>query len=368
MSASPVDGIHLHKIRANGVDIRVATAGSAHGPLVLFLHGWPESWFSWRHQLKACAVAGFHAVAPDMRGYGSTSKPQDKHEYNVYRLAGDAIGLVNALGYDKCFLVGHDWGGWLTWKLALLHPDVFAAVCAMSVPYNGRGPAGLLTLLKKKYGDPTEAAGDAERRESRFFYMLHHNLSTSAQQYDQDASEALYRLYSFLPGVACEPGTPEVTDARMYVCDADVPLGEAEAPGMWRRMPRPVALPGWLPAADFQYYVDEFSKNGFRGGLNWYKTMDINYSITPQLRDAQVSQPVLFIGGESDMVIALNGGSKKVERALQKWCARKPRCVFYEGAGHWIQQERSADVNRELLRFLKEQPLVGMAQKWRSRL
>lgn len=197
------------------------------------------------------------------------------------------LGLVNTLGYDKCFLVGHDWGGWLMWQLALLHSDVFVAVCAMSVPYAGRDKVGLLTMLKKRFGDPTENApgGEAERREAQFFYMLHHNLPEAPALYDANAREALYRIYGFLPGVECEDGTPEVTDKRMYVPTSEssdsASLGETPTPGFWQRIPRPVQLPAWLPADDFEYYVSEFQRSGFAGGLNWYRTPDINHSITP---------------------------------------------------------------------------------------
>lgn len=157
-------GCSLKSCRLNGITIRYAEAalpnnnglnvgvgsGGLGGPLVLLLHGWPESWYSWRHQLKALKTAGFHAVAPDMRGYGGTSAPSDMVAYNVYNLASDALSLVQHLGYFQCVLVGHDWGAWLTWQLALLHPNVFTAICAMSIPYTPRSNTGLLTYLRNR--------------------------------------------------------------------------------------------------------------------------------------------------------------------------------------------------------------------------
>src|SRR5580692_6589236 len=124
-------------VEANGVAHQIAEAGT--GPLVLLCHGFPEFWYSWRHQIEALAEAGYHAVAPDMRGYGRTGKPQDIDQYTLFDLVGDVIGLVNSLGYKEATIVGHDWGATVAWNAALLRPDVFRAIAALSVPFRPRG-------------------------------------------------------------------------------------------------------------------------------------------------------------------------------------------------------------------------------------
>jgi pimeloyl-ACP methyl ester carboxylesterase len=265
-------------------------------------------------------------------------------------------------------------GGWLTWELGLLHPEVFVALCSMSVPYMGRGDRGFLAILKDKFGDPTPSApgGDEERRKARFMYMLHHNLPRAAAMYDANAREALYRIYGYLPGVACEAGTPEVTDSRMFVpavaSDEGKPIQDLPAPGMWERFPRPCTLPVWLPQDDFDYYVSEFVRKGFAGGLNFYRTMDLNHGITTHLRGVKVKQPVLFIAGDMDLVVLGNGGVESVSRGLDRNCVTPPTKVFYPGVGHWVQQEKAEEVSRELVAWLDKQQSTLCLPSWASRL
>ena len=252
-------GCVLKTAHLNGIRIRYAEAqptptatnnfDAEKAPLVFFVHGWPESWYSWRHQLRALSAAGFRCVAPDMRGYGGTSSPKVVHDYNVYALAGDALALVHHLGFSRCVLVGHDWGAWLTWHLALLHPAVFTTICAMSVPYGGYPKVPLLTALRKTYGNETD------RKNAKFQYMLHHNLPGSGAQYDADIRDALYRIYTFLPGI--ESDMPEVKSSKLYIpakaAGVDPPQGAADdlvPVGFWKRIPRPKKFPKWISSED----------------------------------------------------------------------------------------------------------------------
>ena len=261
--------------RLNGVHFRYAEAalpnnsgrpagagsGGLGGPLVLFLHGWPESWYSWRHQLQAMAKAGFHAVAPDMRGYGGSFAPAGpKEEYSIHRLAGDALALVHFLGYSQCVLVGHDWGAWLTWQLAVLHPEVFTCICAMSVPYSGHGREGLLTSLRRMYGDERRERQAAHAGRQKFNYMLHHNLDEAAGMYDADIREALYCIYTSAMGIPSDP--PPVKTSAMYVRNDKLTSAEAGnngkadelvAEGLWRRIPRAKEFPDWLSSDDVRW-------------------------------------------------------------------------------------------------------------------
>lgn len=147
MTDQPVAGVALRTITANDSRMRYAEAGS--GPLVLFCHGWPESWYSWRHQLRAVSAAGFRCVAPDMRGYGGTDAPESSDQYTLFHLVGDMAELVRALGETKAVIVGHDWGAPVAWHAALWRPDLFTAVSAMSVPYSPPGAVDILTALEK---------------------------------------------------------------------------------------------------------------------------------------------------------------------------------------------------------------------------
>ena len=132
-------------IEANGIRVHIAEQGS--GPLVLMCHGFPESWYSWRHQLQALALAGFHAVAPDMRGYGDSGRPAEIERYSLLHLVGDMVGVLDSLGEKTAVIAGHDWGAPVAWHAALLRPDRFRAVIGLSVPYRPRGSIAPTTVM-----------------------------------------------------------------------------------------------------------------------------------------------------------------------------------------------------------------------------
>ena len=341
--------VKLYSAQINGISIRYAdTDGGSQQklPLVLFLHGWPESWFSYRYQLKECKNNGFRGVAPDMRGYGSTTAPPRAEQYNVYALAADAVGLVHRLGYTKCMLVGHDHGAILSWKLKLMFPDVFVVLCALSVPYNGRPKLPGLEVMRKSFGN------EKDKEHAKFFYQLHHQLyPEAAVEYDANAEEALFRIYS-MNADAERNGIlhgPEITTDKMYV--------EGEPRGWWWRMPKPASLPHWLDENDFQYYVSEFKRSGFQGGLFWYVSTnrrDLDWTLTKHLQDKKVPGPVLFVAGCEDVVLRWSGGITKVRAMLNDQCLSPPQYLFVENCGHWIQQEAFEEVNNCMFAFLKK--------------
>ena len=152
--------IKFSTINSNGISMRVAEQGS--GPAIVFIHGWPESWYSWRHQLSGLGKAGYRVIAPDMRGYGATDAPADASEYSVDILAKDVVGVLDALAIDKATLVGHDWGAMVVWNTALFHPHRFNGVIGMSVPYGPRTDRPPLELWSEAMGD-------------NFFYISYHN-------------------------------------------------------------------------------------------------------------------------------------------------------------------------------------------------
>lgn len=313
----------LRYIETNGIRMRIAEMGQ--GPLVILVHGWPESWYSWRHQLPALAAAGFRAVAPDMRGYGKTDKPSAVEDYDIHHVTADLAGIVDALGERSAMLVGHDWGAIVTWHAMLLQPQKFTALVAMSVPYSGRGPQSLIQSLRQAMGD-------------NFYYILYfQEPGVAEKEFDADPRGILSRLY-LSPDSPREP--PQIKDPK-------------RAAGGWiPRLGAPKGLPPWLTQADLDYYVNEFTAAGFRGGINYYRNFHRNWETTPQLSGAKVEQPVLFIAGEKDSVI--RGATAEALTASMKNAVPGLRDVkLFPGAGHWVQQERVAETNAAMLEFLR---------------
>ena len=322
----PVDGAAYRELDVNGIRMRVVEQGA--GPLVLLAHGWPESWYSWRHQLPALAAAGYHAVAPDMRGYGGTEAPPDVEDYDIFHLCGDLVGLIEALGEDPAVLVAHDWGAVVARDCVRLEPDRFSAVVNMSVPFGGPGPTSPTENMRRQYGD-------------NFFYILYFQEldadgnGVADAEFDADPRGILSRLY--LTGATRRP--PEITD----------PLRSAG--GMILRRGEPTDFPPWITAAELDYYVEEFTRAGFRGGVNYYRNFERNWELTPELRGVPVSQPAMFIAGERDGV--LRGATQEALTDRLSQAATDPRGVhLIPGAGHWVQQQEPEEVNRLLLEFL----------------
>jgi len=324
-SESPVQGVSFRFIESNGLRMRIAEAGE--GPLVLLAHGWPESWYSWRHQLTALADAGYHVVAPDMRGYGETDKPADVNDYDIVHTAGDMVGVLDALGEETAIMVGHDWGSIVAWNTVLLHPQRFTALIAMSVPYGGRAQQSPLESWTAAFGD-------------NFYYILYHNEAggVAEAEYDSNPRALLSRLY-LSPRSPRKP--PLVTD----------PLRSA---GGWiDRLGEPMGLPDWLQQEDLDYVVSQFENAGFRGGVNYYRNFHRNWEITEDLDGVKVQVPTLFIAGSQDVVIAgatqeqLTGNMSRIVEDLRG-------VVLIPEIGHWVQQEAPEETNAAMLEFLND--------------
>ena len=306
-----------------------------------------------------------------MRGYGQTDVPAANARtlsgYNVQTLAQDVVSIASAVGYDRFVVVGHDFGSWLAWRVAVLHPDRVLAVCGMSVPFVGLDSPkhyGPLEQLQRRHGRCLDtSASDEEMRNAKFHYMLHHCLNGAAEEYDKNVEEVLFRLLSYHPGVDCFDNTctPEVTDKRMFPPQqqqsekkGNVTFDASSAPGWWKRLPRPVKLPPWLSQSDMDFYVSEFKRAGFAGGLKWYRALDMNWKQLRHFGDGKIHPPALLIAGNEDGVIQAHGGEKFIRKRMRERCDTLANVVILEGAGHWIQQERAYDVNICLLRFLDE--------------
>jgi len=316
------------EVETNGIRMHIAESGA--GPLVVLCHGFPESWYSWRHQLKAVAEAGFHAVAPDMRGYGQTQRPEEIDQYSLFHLVGDMVGLLDVLGAETAVIVGHDWGAPVAWHAALLRPDRFRAVVGLSVPFVPRRPAR----------------------------------PTSVMPQTEDA--LFYQLYFQSPGIAESELERDVRlsiRSLLYSASGDAPRREDHAAndevgmvprrgGFLSRLRNPASLPHWLTAGDVDFYVGEFSRTGFRGGLNWYRNIDRNWELLGPMAGARVTVPALYIAGDRDLVLAFRGMDQIIAN-LSKFVPQLRGTVLLPGCGHWTQQERAPEVDEAMIDFLR---------------
>lgn len=390
---SPVEGIYFSFLDANGIRHRLASnrrhllidRGSLQQqdevPLVFLLHGFPESWYSWRHQLLALRDEPYVVVAPDMRGYGKTSQPTSVEDYTLPVLAKDVVEISRVLGYDRFIVVGHDWGAMLAWSVALLYPDRVMGVCGLSVPYAGTPKKGLLTMLEDVYGkclDPSLPRHVMEK--ARFHYMLYNCLPKAEDEYGRNAKEFLYRIYGYRIGCQTETGTPEygpqdplfplTGDPKV---DATRTLDATAAPGWWKRIPRPTVLPAWLTQRDLDTITDQYLDCGFLGGLSWYRAANRNFELmkellTPEVggRSDKVLPPSLFLMGEDDNLVEFYGGKQNIrERVMSSLLNMVQEPIFVPDCGHWIQQEKPQLVNDALVKFLT---VVTAPVSWRSKL
>ncbi len=301
-----------------------AEAGS--GPLVVLCHGFPESWYSWRHQLHALADAGYRVVAPDQRGYGETDAPESVEAYTVFHLVGDVVGLVKSLGEDSAVIVGHDWGSPVAWNSALLRPDLFTAVASLSVPTGNRGPVAPMQGAAQLFGD-------------RFFYQLYFQTPGVAEhELRNDVARTMRKMLVGASGASPRSG-------GAFGLDSAPP----ETSFMLENMPDPGdELPGWLTAEDLSFFVAAFEKTGFRGGLNWYRNIDRNWELSGALQDMKIQQPALFVAGDRD-VVPFNKDSEKTMRTA---VPNLRDVIVLPGVGHWTQQEAPDAVNEALISFL----------------
>jgi pimeloyl-ACP methyl ester carboxylesterase len=317
-------------IEVNGIRMHLAEQGA--GPLVVLCHGFPESWYSWRHQLPALAAAGFHAVAPDMRGYGKTDRPEAIDQYTLFHLVGDMVGLLDALGTETAVVAGHDWGAPVAWHAALFRPDRFRAVIGLSVPFRARGAVRPTTVMPQ-----TETA---------LFYQLYFQTPGVAEaEFERDPKVSLRRILYAASGDSPR-GTGGAWEAESGAGMVDRKTGLVGA------MPEPPQLPDWLTETDLDFYAGEFARTGFRGGLNWYRNIDRNWELLAPYAGAKLSVPALYIAGERDVVVRFPGAEQALTN-LPNVVPDLRRRIMLSGCGHWTQQERAAEVNAAMIEFLK---------------
>jgi pimeloyl-ACP methyl ester carboxylesterase len=307
-------------LAVNSIEMFLLEQGT--GPLVLLCHGWPELSYSWRHQIPAIAAAGYHVVAPDMRGFGRTTAPADIGAYTILDHVGDMVALVAALGEKQAVIVGHDWGAPVAWHAAMFRPDIFRAVAGLSVPPVLRGRGRPLDTLR-------------ESGITNFYWQYFQTPGVAESEFERDVARTMRIV---LGGGFADPAT------ALFVKEDGTFLGKA-------RDDRP--LPRWLTEPDLAHFVASYQKSGFRGGLNWYRNIDRNWELTAPWQDAQITQSSLFIAGSKDAVVTGLIGGKRVAD-MERVLPNLKRKLIIDGAGHWIQQERADEVNAALIAFLQE--------------
>jgi pimeloyl-ACP methyl ester carboxylesterase len=310
----------LQTLQLGGLRMQVATQGS--GPLVLLCHGFPELWCSWREQMAALAGAGWRAAAPDMRGYGGTDAPPDPAQYTMLHHVGDLVALVQALGETQAVVVGHDWGAPAAWTAALVRPDMFRAVVGMSVPYTPPGPVDLLSAL--------QGMGIA-----RFYMQYFQAPGVAEAELQADVAATMRRITYSLSG-----------DGAGGVATVLAP-----GAGFLHNTQDPEQMPAWVNPDDLAHAVAEFTRTGFLGGMNWYRSLRQSWEVMAPWRGLAIQQPSMFIGGDRDDVLKFPASASSIKR-FDKTLPGLRGCHILPGAGHWVQRERAADVNRLLLEFL----------------
>ncbi|MEH3035352.1 MAG: alpha/beta hydrolase [Sphingomonas adhaesiva] len=310
------------------LSLRVAVEGT--GPLVVMVHGFPESWYSWRHQIGPLAAAGFTAAAIDVRGYGGSDKPEPVEAYTLEAITADVAAVADALQPgEPAILLGHDWGAPIVWNTALSRPERFRAVAALSVPFTGVPQRPFTEVFRRAFTE-----------KGKFFYQEWFQEPGRAEaEAEADVRRFLRAFYYAISGDA-PPGTWP-----------DKPAGATLLDGMID----PPVFPAWLSDADLDYYVAEFEASGLRGPLNRYRNHERDYEWAQAFGDRRIEQPALFIGGSKDPATTLFGAVSDPVAAMRPHVPNVEGHVL-EGCGHWTQQERPAEVNRLLLDWLGRLP------------
>ena len=319
-------------IESNGINIRLAMMGE--GPLVIFCHGWPESWYSYRHQLPAVAKAGFKAVAYDVRGYGESDKPHEIEAYSMRNMTNDVIGIIDALGYDTAITIGHDWGGPIALNTAALNEDRITATGTLSVPFMGRGPMPTLDLWKEIYQD-------------RFFYQLYFQKEGIAEkEFESNLSKALFITYTNSDGRGMKFNFEKGQSGLIPQKTKDSTFLEG--------MEVFEDFPDWFSKEDLEYFVSQFEISGLRGPFNRYRAQNIDWHEIPELEGKILEQPAFFVTGTLDPV---NFFVPSDQALIDRIGPNYNNLLFaeeLEDIGHWTQQEAPEEVNSFILNFLKE--------------
>ncbi|KAK7284392.1 hypothetical protein RJT34_19137 [Clitoria ternatea] len=317
-----MEGIEHRTVEVNGIKMHIAEKGE--GPVVLFLHGFPELWYSWRHQILALSSLGYHAVVPDLRGYGDTDAPDSTSNYTCFHIVGDLIGLIDSLGVDQVFLVGHDWGAIIGWYLCVFRPERVKAYVCLSVPFLHRNPkVRIVDSLRAVYGDD--------------YYICRF----------QEAGK--------MEGEIAEVGTEYFLKNLLTTRKTGPPILPKGEFGSGFNPHMTESLPPWLTQHDLQYYVSNFQRTGFTGGLNYYRNMNLNWELMAPWNVVKIRVPVKFITGELDMVYTSGGIKEYIHGGgFKEDVPNLEEVIVQKGVAHFNNQEAPQEINDYIYDFIRK--------------
>lgn len=312
----------------DGAGVRLRCAVEGDGPLVIMVHGFPESWYSWRHQIGPIAAAGFRACAIDVRGYGGSDRPPAVADYDMEHMIADLVAVAEALSPgEKPILIGHDWGAPIVWNSALVRPDRFRAVAALSVPYTG--------VPSRPF---SEVFDEIFTRRNRFFYQAYFQKEGVAEaETEADVADFLRKFYYAISGDAPDGAWPN---------------NKTASDPLLKGLIDPQPFPAWMTQADLDYYVGEFKGSGLRGPINRYRNHERDFAYLQAFKERKIEQPAFFISGTRDPAFNMLGGADPIE-IMRRFVPNLQGAHVLEGCGHWTQQERPSEVNALLLPWLK---------------
>ncbi|KAL6224557.1 hypothetical protein ACLB2K_003412 [Fragaria x ananassa] len=308
------------RIKTNGIWMHVAEKGT--GPLVLLIHGFPQFWYAWRHQINFLADKGYHVVAPDLRGYGDSDSPLSPSSYSMMHIVGDLIGLIDHFGQQKAYVVGHDWGAVAGWYLSLFRPDRVMGLVTLTVPYYPRSPTTkFIPSIQKVYGDGChviqfQEPGRAERAFARYDYTT------------------VMKKFFLITDKMIAPPDMEIIDFLET---------------KW-------SLPPWLTEEDIQVYAEKFEESGFTGAFNYYRAMDLTWELLAPWQGSKITVPVKFIVGNKEFGFQSGGVKDFVEGDEFKSLVPDLEVVVIDGH-HFIQEENHQEVSNHILSFLGKHPM-----------
>ncbi|BFG39198.1 hypothetical protein CerSpe_254720 [Prunus speciosa] len=312
--------VNHQRIKTNGIWLHVAEKGT--GPLVLLLHGFPELWYAWRHQINHLAENGYHVVAPDLRGYGDSDSPLNPNSYTIFHIVGDLVGLLDHFGQQKAYVVGHDWGAVAGWHLSLFRPDRVIGLVNLSVPYFPRSPTTKTTeAIRELYGDGAhviqfQEPGRAERAFARYDYTT------------------VMKKFLLITDNIIAPPDMEFIDF----------------------LDTKSALPAWLTEEDIRVFAEKFEESGFTGPFNYYRAMDLSWELLAPWQGSKITVPVKFMIGDKDFGFKSDGRSEYV--LGDDFRSLVPNLeVVVIGGHHFIEQENPQEVSSQILSFLREHPV-----------
>ncbi|CAJ2631692.1 unnamed protein product [Trifolium pratense] len=318
-----MEGIEHRTVEVNGIKMHIAEKGNKQAPVVLFLHGFPELWYSWRHQIVALSSLGYRAVAPDLRGYGDTDAPASVSSYTGFHIVGDIVALIDSLGVDQVFLVAHDWGALIGWYLCMFRPERIKAYVCLSVPLLRRHPKiKTVDAMRAAYGDD--------------YYIC---------RFQEGKMEA----------EIAEVGTAYAVKNMLTHRTTGPPILPKGEYGTGFNPNMSNTLPSWLTEDDLAYFVSKFEKTGFTGGLNYYRNLNINWELMAPWNGVQIKVPVKFIIGELDLVYSMlnmkeyihDGGFKEDVPNLEE-------VIVQKGVAHFNNQEAAEEISNHIYEFIKK--------------